>query len=102
MIRIHHTGARSRIERASPLGCFPQADGRFAIVASNVGSPTHPDWYYNLKAIPKIKAEVGAQTFTVVAEERDGPARAGPKLVAEAPSVCEFQARTTRQIPVAF
>ena len=65
LILLHHIGARSGIERVSPLGCFPQADGRFAIVASNGGSPTHPDWYYNLKASPKIKAEVGAQTFTV-------------------------------------
>ena len=31
MILIHHIGARSGIERVSPLGCFPQADGRFAI-----------------------------------------------------------------------
>ena len=63
---------------------------------------THPHWYHNLKASPKIKAEVGTQTFTVVAEELDGTARTRlwPKLVAEAPSVGEFQARTTRQIPV--
>ena len=102
MILIHHIGARSGIERVSPLGCFPQADGRFAIAASNGGSPTHPDWYYNLKANPKIKAEVGAQTFTVLAEELDDTARAGlwPTLVAEAPSVGDFQARTKRQIPV--
>src|SRR5215471_20048132 len=102
MILIHHIGARSGIERVSPLGSLPQADGRWVIVASNGGSPTHPDWYYNLKANPKIKAEVGTQTFTVVAEELDGTARARlwPKLVAEAPSVGEFQARTTRQIPV--
>ena len=102
MILIHHVGARSGIERVSPLACFPQADGRWVIVASNGGSPTHPDWYYNLKASPKIMAEVGSQTFTVVAEELDGTARARlwPKLVAEAPSVGEFQARTARQIPV--
>jgi deazaflavin-dependent oxidoreductase (nitroreductase family) len=102
MILIHHIGARSGIERVSPLGCFPQADGRFAIAASNGGSPTHPDWYYNLKANPRIKAEVGTQTFTVLAEELDDTARAGlwPKLAAEAPSVGEFQARTTRHIPV--
>jgi F420H(2)-dependent quinone reductase len=41
------------------------------------GSPTHPDWYYNLKANPKIKAEVSTQTFTVLAEELDDTARAG-------------------------
>jgi len=102
MIIIHHIGARSGIERTTPLACSPQGQGRYAIVASNGGSPTHPDWYYNLKANPSIKAEVGAQTFTVLAEELDGAARAGlwPKLVAEAPSLGEFQARATRQIPV--
>ena len=102
MILIHHIGARSGIERTTPLACSPQGQGRYAIVASNGGSPTHPDWYYNLKANPSIKAEVGAQTFTVLAEELDGAARAGlwPKLVAEAPSLGEFQARATRQIPV--
>ena len=102
MILIHHVGARSGIGRVSPLGCFPQPDGRWAIVASNGGSPTHPDWYYNLKASPKIKAEVGPQTLTVIAEELDGTARARlwPKLVAEAPQVGEAQTRIARQIPV--
>jgi len=102
MILIHHIGARSGIERVSPLGCFPQADGRFAIAASNGGSPTHPDWYYNLKASPRIKAEVGAQILTMLAEELDVTTRARlwPKLVADAPSLGEFQARTARQIPV--
>ena len=102
MILIHHIGAKSGIERVSPLGCFPQANGRFAIAASNGGSPTHPDWYHNLKASPRIKAEVGAQTIMVLAEELDDTARARlwPKLVADAPSLGEFQARTARQIPV--
>jgi deazaflavin-dependent oxidoreductase (nitroreductase family) len=65
-------------------------------------SPTHPDWYHNLKANPRLNVEVGAQTFTVLAEELDDTARAElwPKLVAEAPTVGEHQTRTTRQIPV--
>lgn len=102
IILIHHIGAKSGIERVLPLGCSPGGEGRFAIVASNGGSPTHPDWYYNLKANPRIKVEVGPRTFTVLAEELDGAARAGlwPKLVAQYPSIGEYQARTTRQIPV--
>src|SRR5712664_3837553 len=68
IILIHHIGAKSGIERVTPLGCFPQGDGRFAIVASNGGSPSHPGWYHNLKANPKITVEVGAETFTVLAE----------------------------------
>ena len=102
MILIRHIGARSGIERVSPLGCFPMADGRFVIAASNGGSPTHPDWYYNLKANPSITVEVGTETFPVLAEELDGAERAElwQALVAESPSVGEFQTRTARQIPV--
>jgi hypothetical protein len=53
-----------RLPNGAPLGCSHHGDGRFAIVASNGGSPAHPDWYYNLKANPRIKVEVGTQTFT--------------------------------------
>jgi deazaflavin-dependent oxidoreductase (nitroreductase family) len=102
VILIHHIGARSGIERVTPLACSPQGNGRFVIVAANGGSPTHPDWYYNLKANPRIKVEVGTQTFAVLAEELDDTARAElwPKVVAESPAVGEFQTRTTRQIPM--
>jgi len=102
LILIHHIGAKSGTERVQPLGCFILGDGRFAIVASNGGSPTHPDWYYNLKANPRITAEVGGETFTVIAEELGAAARAElwPALVAEAPSLGKYQTNTTRQIPV--
>jgi len=102
LILVHHTGARSGVERITPLGCFSQGDGRFVIVASSGGSPVHPDWYYNVKANPRITVEVGAQTFTVLADELAVGARAEmwPKLVAEYPTLGEHQARTTRQFPV--
>jgi deazaflavin-dependent oxidoreductase (nitroreductase family) len=72
------------IERLTPLGCFPLGDDRYLIVASSGGSPTHPDWYHNLKAHPRIDVEVGTRAFTVLAEELDDRARAElwPKLVA--------------------
>jgi len=102
MVLVHYIGARSGIERVSPLACSPQGDGRFAIVASNGGSPTHPDWCYNLRTNPRIDVELGTETFTVLAQELDDIARAElwPKLVAESPAVGEFQTRTTRRIPV--
>jgi deazaflavin-dependent oxidoreductase (nitroreductase family) len=102
MILIHHVGAKSGIERVTPLACSPRGEGRFAIVASSGGSPAHPAWYHNLRANPRIKVEVGTQTFTVLAEELDDATRAElwPELVAESPSIGEHQAKTTRQIPV--
>jgi deazaflavin-dependent oxidoreductase (nitroreductase family) len=102
LILIHHIGARSGTERVTPLGCFILGDGRYAIVASNGGSPAHPAWYHNLKANPLITAEAGGQTFTVRARELDGSARAElwPALVARYPTLAGHQAKTTRQVPV--
>jgi deazaflavin-dependent oxidoreductase (nitroreductase family) len=102
LILIHHIGARSGAERITPLGCSSRGDGRFVIVASSGGSPVHPDWYYNVRANPRITVEVGAQTFTVLADElADAPrSELWPKLVAEYPALGEHQARTTRQFPV--
>jgi deazaflavin-dependent oxidoreductase (nitroreductase family) len=102
LILIHHIGARSGIERVTPLGSFPQGDGRYVIVASNGGSPSHPDWSCNLRANPTITVEAGAETFTVLAEEVDGTARAElwPKLIAQVPQLGDYQTRITRRIPV--
>jgi deazaflavin-dependent oxidoreductase (nitroreductase family) len=102
LILIHHIGVRSGLERVTPLAYHPRPGGRFAIWAANGGSPTHPNWYYNLKAHPKITAEVGAQTLTVLAQELDGGARAElwPKLVSAYPQLAVAQARTTRPFPV--
>ena len=109
LILIHHIGAKSGIERVTPVACSPQGKGRFAIWAANGGAPTHPNWYHNLKAHPRTTVEVGAQTFTVLAQELADTARAElwPKLVAEWPKPATgsadlgtAQARTTRQFPV--
>jgi hypothetical protein len=43
LILIHHIGARSGVERVTPVGCFPQGDGRFTIWAANGDRrPTRP------------------------------------------------------------
>jgi F420H(2)-dependent quinone reductase len=34
LILLHHIGVKSGIEHVTPVGCFPQADGRFVVVAS--------------------------------------------------------------------
>jgi deazaflavin-dependent oxidoreductase (nitroreductase family) len=102
LLLVHHTGARSGIERVTPIAYAAQGDGRFAIWASNGGAPAHPRWYYNLKAHPRTTAEVGNQTLTVVAEELGGAARAElwPKLIAQYPALGETQAKSARQFPV--
>ncbi len=102
LILIHHIGAKSGTERVTPAGCFPQPDGRFAIIASNGGAPANPDWYYNLKAHPEINVEFGTGTFAVAVRELEGAERekVWADAASAAPGLGEYQNKTTRTIPV--
>jgi deazaflavin-dependent oxidoreductase (nitroreductase family) len=102
LVLIHHIGARSGVERITPLAYWPQGDDAFAIVASNGGSLTHPAWYHNLKANPRITVEVGTETFAAHAEELVGPSRARlwQTLLARSADLTAFDSRTERSIPL--
>jgi len=102
ILLLHHVGARSGVQRVTPVAYTRHEAGGYLIVASNGGSPTHPSWHYNLKAHPRTQVEVGTETFTAHAEELEGTARAmvWPELLAASPSLREFDARTTRRIPL--
>lgn len=102
LILVHHVGARSGIERVVPLLCFARPDGRWLIIASNGGSRTHPAWYHNLKANPRVTVELGTAVFTVVAKELDAQTRSllWPTIVEESPGAGQFQSTTPRTIPV--
>ena len=102
LILIHHVGTRSGTERVTPVTCFPQPDGRFAIIASNGGAPTNPNWYYNLKARPEINVEFGTETFAVTVRELAGTEREElwAEVVSAESGVVQTQNRTTRTIPV--
>jgi deazaflavin-dependent oxidoreductase (nitroreductase family) len=79
------------------------ADGdRYIVIASNAGADQHPAWYHNLRATPQATAEIGTETFEVKAdfiegEERD---RLYARMVEIAPGFAEYEAKTTRRIPV--
>jgi deazaflavin-dependent oxidoreductase (nitroreductase family) len=102
MILIHHVGAKSGIERVAPLVHFPEDDDHTVIVASAGGAPNHPAWFHNLKANPKIDVEVGAETYTVVAEEITGPERdeVWTRVTTAAPGFADYQRKTDRVIPL--
>jgi deazaflavin-dependent oxidoreductase (nitroreductase family) len=94
-------GAKSGERRITPMGYLPDGD-RLIVIASNGGAPTHPDWYHNLVAHPEVTVEAGTETCDAIAvvtedSERD---RLWTKAVEWYPSLAEYQAKTTRQIPV--
>jgi deazaflavin-dependent oxidoreductase (nitroreductase family) len=101
VVLIHHVGARSGIERVTPLA-YQALLGGLVIVGSNGGSPVDPAWCHNLRANPRIDIEVGADTLHALARELDDDARAEvwPALVAGAPVLGEYQAKAVRRFPV--
>ena len=71
---------------------FSRDGQRLIVVASKGGSPTHPDWYYNLKAHPDINVEFGTETFAVAVRELEGDERekAWADVVSAVPAVVPF------------
>ena len=101
LLLLHHTGAKSGKSRINPLAY--QADGgRYVIFASKAGAPTNPDWYYNLKAQPNVKIEVGTDTIEAVASEASGEERERLfRTQAERmPQFADYEEKTERVIPV--
>lgn len=68
LVLLHTIGARSGEERVSPVLAIPDGGG-WLVIASAAGSPTHPAWYFNLKANPDASIEIGTETVLVSAAD---------------------------------
>src|SRR5690348_805641 len=57
MVLVTHRGAKSGIERTTPLVHSRDGDD-VVIIASMGGAPTHPAWYHNMIANPEVTVEL--------------------------------------------
>jgi deazaflavin-dependent oxidoreductase (nitroreductase family) len=62
LLLLHTTGARSGQERVNPVMYRELGNGSYAVFASKGGAPTHPDWYHNLVANPRVRATSGSRS----------------------------------------
>jgi deazaflavin-dependent oxidoreductase (nitroreductase family) len=101
VLLLTSTGARSGEQRTTPVMYLPDGD-RYVIFASKAGAPTNPAWFHNLVANPSATIEVGPETVEVRAVVTEGEERARlyDTQAALAPQFAEYQAKTTREIPV--
>jgi deazaflavin-dependent oxidoreductase (nitroreductase family) len=101
LILLHTIGAKSGEPRLSPLA-YLAVDGKMLIVGSYAGAPKNPAWVHNLRENPKARIEVGTESYDVTARElpRDERDATYPKIVELAPVFAEYQANTTRKIPL--
>lgn len=95
------TGAKSGEHREAPLVYSRDGDA-YVIIASMGGAPTHPAWYFNIVADPRVTVEVAGETFQtrarVVGEgERR---RLYDQHATINPTFATYEAKTSRVIPV--
>lgn len=96
------TGRKSGRLFTNPMMYLAQDDGRLAVFASKSGADTDPDWYLNLVAQPVVTVEVGDEKYAahsepVLGAERD---RIYAVQASRYPGFAEYEAKTTRVIPV--
>ncbi|MCU1501923.1 MAG: nitroreductase family deazaflavin-dependent oxidoreductase [Ilumatobacteraceae bacterium] len=101
MVLLTTIGAKSGNQTTTPL-VYKQDGDRIVIFASAAGAPKHPAWYHNLVANPQVIIEVGsarsgATAEVVTGDERD---RIYAEQAAIMPGFAEYEAKTTRVIPV--
>ncbi|MFK0249656.1 nitroreductase/quinone reductase family protein [Amycolatopsis azurea] len=101
LILLTTTGAKSGERRTNPLG-YLEIDGKTVVVASNMGAPRNPGWYHNIRHDHRVTVETGVESYEAIAAvppavERDA---LFAKVVAEEPGFAEYQAKTTRELPV--
>lgn len=102
VIIVTHTGNKTGAIRKTPL--MRVKDGaNYVLVGSMGGAPTHPVWVYNLRVNPAVEIrDLTAVQAMRVREVKDEAERARLWAVAVAayPPYADYQARTTRRIPL--
>jgi deazaflavin-dependent oxidoreductase (nitroreductase family) len=101
LLLLETTGAKSGKSRLAPLAHL-NIDGKMIIFGSYAGADIDPAWVHNLRANPRAHVEVGTDTYEVNARELPPAERDEiyPKVVAAAPGFADYQAKTSRVIPL--
>ncbi len=95
------TGRRSGEPRTVAL-LYLEDGADVILVASKGGMPHHPQWYLNLEANPDAELQIGSVKRTVQARRVPAEEKAvlWPRLVAMYRDFADYQAHTSRDIPV--
>lgn len=94
-------GAKTGQPREAILG-YLEIDGNGVVVASANGADHNPAWYHNIRKNPIVTVETGKDAYKAIAAIPQGEAhdKLFEQVVAKSPGYGDYQAKTTRQIPV--
>ena len=96
------TGAKTGAKRETPL-VYSRDGNDIVIIASMGGAPSHPAWYHNLVANPRVTVEVDGERIDATAHVADSDERRRlyDQHAELHPSFTEYEAKTGgRVIPV--
>lgn len=101
LLLLTTTGGKTGRLHTTPVMYLRDGE-RLVIFATKGGAPTNPDWYHNLVANPTVSVEVGTEAFEARATVAQGAERAEiyARQASLYPQFAEYEAKTTRQIPV--
>ncbi len=101
LVLLTTTGRRSGEPRTTPL-MFHRDGDRVLVIASNIGAPSHPDWYLNLVARPQVTVEIGDESYPALATPTEGADRdrVWTLLKQTYPFFADHEKATERSIPV--
>ncbi|GIH75680.1 nitroreductase/quinone reductase family protein [Planobispora longispora] len=102
LLLLTTVGARSGAPHTTPVAYLPDGGERVLVIASAAGAPKHPAWFHNLVANPRVTVEDGVFTYEARAVVLEGDERdqAFARAAEADPGWAEYQAKTTRVLPV--
>jgi deazaflavin-dependent oxidoreductase (nitroreductase family) len=94
-------GRRSGNLRRTPL-IYGRSGEDYVVVASKGGTPQHPGWFFNLTADPEVVVQVMGDEMPARARVAEGGERdrLWGLMTGIWPAYDDYQARTSREIPV--
>ena len=104
VVMLTMRGARTGAVRKVPL-MRVEHEGVYAAVALRGGGPTHPQWFHNLRADPRVELMDGTASWPTLAREIDGEEYDAwwERCVAAFPPYADYVERASgagRRIPV--
>jgi len=101
VLLLKTVGRKTGVERTTPVGYFMD-HGNYIITASNAGRNTHPDWFHNLHANPRVTIEIKDHQLEAEAEVADSEKRSAlwSQLISLSPTYANYAKKTKREIPL--
>lgn len=102
LVLLHHIGARSGVERLTPVMAIREDADTWLIAASKAGAPDNPAWFHNLLAHPDVDIETPEGVVPVRATRLEGEERdaAWARFTTASPGFTAYEEKTDRVIPV--